>query len=428
MKKSTYKYATIFTVILCLATLAVAWTSSWFSNWNMADWSKKWETLFGNEQSQPKPTPPGDDTPGGGDTPQTPVDNDVVAISGKGDKMLAGETYDVTNFAYVCAENSVNKTITLNATVTPDNATDKRLEWKIYWTETSGFAEGKKVTDYVTITPSSNTLSCDVNFISDFGTTIQIEVSSISNPAVYKYCTVDCMQKINNITPGIYHHKIEFTTNNKKQLATDTKYGPQRYVFVESSELGIDPVYNQHTDFLTCSSGLCSGSLSGCPYIKSISNVIMFYPEISKYYTVSTPGLDDSDINDEYNINFEIAFSFKPEFISYLESKNISLKNNTYSKGIGYDPSQKQFLTYCDYTYNSLNILTHCFDLSNKELLKSAFTDYSGDMVDISIEFSNNNKTYHYSSTAISTRINPLVFNISIPVGDIELDQGEIVM
>ncbi|MDY5440250.1 MAG: hypothetical protein SPG06_05780, partial [Eubacteriales bacterium] len=64
MKKSTYKYATIFTVILCLSTLAVAWTSSWFSNWNMADWSKKWETLFGIEQQEPKPDG-GTDTPGG---------------------------------------------------------------------------------------------------------------------------------------------------------------------------------------------------------------------------------------------------------------------------------------------------------------------------------------------------------------------------
>lgn len=160
MKKSTYKYATIFTVILCLATLAVAWTSSWFSNWNMADWSKKWETLFGIEQPQePKPDG-GTDTPGG--------DNqNIIAYNNKGDPIYAGQRIEAQNIAFATASETAS--ITIFAVIKPTTATNKNCTWSIAWQNND---ESKNVNDYIKLStnqenPCEVTISCTKGYLNN---------------------------------------------------------------------------------------------------------------------------------------------------------------------------------------------------------------------------------------------------------------------
>lgn len=341
MKKSTYKYATIFTVILCLATLAVAWTSSWFSNWNMADWSKKWETLFGIEQQEPKPD--GTDTPGGGDTPQTPVDNDVVAISGKGDKMLAGETYDVTNFAYVCAENSVNKTITLNATVTPDDAVDKSLTWQLSWVNPeSDFAKGKAVTDYVSLTPSSDTLSCDVTLIKDFGEQITLNASLQTNNHIKDTIHIDLLQKINSLS---FRHFIVKPHNYSSGEQLDCEEGAtsQQENRLYNSLLGRDPTKYQASKFYDYEEKF-DGYES-----YTFNNLLMkeYYEilcDISKNYTIEDPAL----ANLQYELTIDLANT-----ATVLNKRNITLNNTKLVKNFNSSNLTNNILEFTPYEYTS---------------------------------------------------------------------------
>ena len=71
--------------------------------------------------------------------------------------------------AVTAADNSVSKTLT--ATVTPDDANDKSVDWSIAWMSGATRAE-EAVTDYVTVTPESDgalvaTVTCHKAFPGD---------------------------------------------------------------------------------------------------------------------------------------------------------------------------------------------------------------------------------------------------------------------
>ena len=138
MKKSN-KSITLIVVILCLATLAVAWTSNWFSNWNMPDWSAKWQALFNTEQ--PK------DDPGDKPNPDIPDKGNIVAYDNKGNPIYAGQTVPITNglaFATAGAESSVE----IQAIISPITAFNKDCTWAIAWTDAS---ESLILNDYFAI-------------------------------------------------------------------------------------------------------------------------------------------------------------------------------------------------------------------------------------------------------------------------------------
>lgn len=147
MKKSTYKSMTVMTVLLCLATLAVAWTSSWFSNWNMADWSKKWQDIFTEQPADPdKPVEP--DKPAG----------NIIAYDNTGNPILAGSTVPLTN-GLAFASTSAEQSITVIATVKPDSATNKNCIWTLSWQTPD---TTKNVNEYIKIT-IDNENSCIVS-------------------------------------------------------------------------------------------------------------------------------------------------------------------------------------------------------------------------------------------------------------------------
>ena len=414
MKKSTYKYATIFTVILCLATLAVAWTSSWFSNWNVADWSKKWETLFGIEQQEPKPDG-GTDTPGGGDTPQTPVDNDVVAISGKGDKMVAGETYDVTNFAYVCAENSVNKTITLNATVYPEDSTDiNNLSWKVEWVNPNvGFANGKKVNDYITIKEYSDTPTvCDVTYKQDFGSQIKVVAYISSNPSVKAECTVDCIPKIEwqSFTSDKSKPTNLFIDFNGKSFTKDTN---GLFVLFTSN---LSYTYNQDNFKIN-------------NFNEQIQNEVKNWKNKKLGFLYKTTiGTLTNDIN-----SVDYTLTLTPEFIDFVNSQGWSSEVTTqtitmtekctdnlyeYSEPVTY----KGIAT--SQTYNTMNDIYRKFvnvtsDIELKKLYDWVNTE--GNYV-----FSENIVVHTQYEDLTFSNNNTLIVYVDIPATNIELDQGNI--
>ena len=213
MKKSTYKVFTFIVVILCLLTLAIAWTSNWFVNWNMADWSKKWSDLFGITTEPPvnpdKPTEP--DKPA---EPLQPIENEVVAIDSLGNNIYANQPIAMQSFAYTCSNESENKKVTLHATVLPDDATDKTLIWDAIWkTDANGTTKTKNVNNYVKLTPSSDSLSCDVEYVQDFDVPIILKVNSKFAQSISDECRIDCLQKLTDFKFIIAKQKYYPSTN-----------------------------------------------------------------------------------------------------------------------------------------------------------------------------------------------------------------------
>lgn len=89
----------------------------------------------------------------------------------------------------------------LTATITPDNATNKVVDWTIAFVNpASEWATGKTVTDYVTVTPTADgALTANVESIKDFGEQVRVTVTSRDNTAVKANATVDYTQKLQSV-------------------------------------------------------------------------------------------------------------------------------------------------------------------------------------------------------------------------------------
>ena len=100
------------------------------------------------------------------------------------------------------AENGVSAqadtAYTLTATITPDNASNKAVDWTVSFVNpASAWASGKSVTDYVTVTPTSDgALTANVECLQAFGEQIEVTVTSRENAKATASCTVDYARRI----------------------------------------------------------------------------------------------------------------------------------------------------------------------------------------------------------------------------------------
>ena len=89
----------------------------------------------------------------------------------------------------------------LTATITPENATNKAVDWTIAFVNAeSAWATGKTVTDYVTVTPTADgALTANVECLQAFGEQVRVTVTSRDNTAVKANATVDYTQKLQSV-------------------------------------------------------------------------------------------------------------------------------------------------------------------------------------------------------------------------------------
>lgn len=111
---------------------------------------------------------------------------------------------------------------TLTATIMPEDAFDKTVDWSIAFADpSSSWANGKTVTDYVTVTPSSNgSLTATVQCLQDFGEQIIVTVTSRNNSSAKATCTVDYVKRVESVgftsgaeNGGTYYDIINVKSN-----------------------------------------------------------------------------------------------------------------------------------------------------------------------------------------------------------------------
>lgn len=91
--------------------------------------------------------------------------------------------------------------LTLKATISPNTAINKKLEWSLVWAD--GGTHGT-TSSYVTLTPSSDTLSCTVSCKSGFNYQLKVIVKSQATPSVSASCTLDYEKRISYIDMDYY--------------------------------------------------------------------------------------------------------------------------------------------------------------------------------------------------------------------------------
>lgn len=104
----------------------------------------------------------------------------------------------------------------VTATVTPADAEDAVIDWSVAWKEgTSGkWGNGKTVTEYVTVTPTSDgAKTANVQCLKAFGEQIIITAAIRGNASVKGTATADYQQKYSSVTASIAYTNTATAAN-----------------------------------------------------------------------------------------------------------------------------------------------------------------------------------------------------------------------
>lgn len=101
------------------------------------------------------------------ETPTTPSTDNNVVVDGSG--VSEGTSVPLPK-QVIFKKASARTALTVNATVLPENATNKAISWSLAWKTTAS----ETISDYVTITPSSDTFSCAITVKKGFNTPINL--------------------------------------------------------------------------------------------------------------------------------------------------------------------------------------------------------------------------------------------------------------
>ena len=117
--------------------------------------------------------------------------------------------------------------LSVTATLSPENVNDKTVTWSIAW-KTSNSAN---VNDYITLTPSADTLTCTVSVKNAFTTQIILTCTANSNSNVKATCTIDYVDR-----------KFESSQGESDLLGEN----PYEYTILELLNQEDDKNYNTH--------------------------------------------------------------------------------------------------------------------------------------------------------------------------------------
>lgn len=132
------------------------------------------------------------------------IDNGTPVTDENGEQLPSDETIPMPKAMVFSSSAALDGTeaaydsVTLTATVKPDDATNKSVDWSVEFVNpASEWAVGKTVTDYVTITPlSDGSTTAELNCLQAFGEQIKVVVKSRQNESAKAECTVDFAKRV----------------------------------------------------------------------------------------------------------------------------------------------------------------------------------------------------------------------------------------
>ncbi len=187
MKYKSNKIVTAVLAILLVIVIAGAAALVGVLSNGFKDWTKF--------QPEEQTETPADEEQGG--------EEELPVLDDEGEEMESGVVHAMPKAmtfrtaaslaATPAAQAETYDSVTLTATVKPDSAADKTVDWAVAFVNPSSeWATGKTVTDYVTVTPQSDgSTTATVKCLQPFGEQIKITVTSRMNTEATASCTVD---------------------------------------------------------------------------------------------------------------------------------------------------------------------------------------------------------------------------------------------
>ena len=188
--------STLIVIVLIAATVAIGFFSSGFRNWTKEDWENVW-----NETFEALPEDAGND-------PE--IEESAISLN-----MSASEG-----------------SVSVSATITPSTASNKKVDWALSWKNaSSSWANGKNVTDYVSVTPDSDgSLTATVTALKAFSEQIILTCTARENANIKSTCSIDYSKKIVDIAVSIQKdgsavEALEWTNDgNTYDIVLDTTF------------------------------------------------------------------------------------------------------------------------------------------------------------------------------------------------------------
>lgn len=172
---------------------------------------------------------------GGGTVTELPP-----VMDGEGNGLDGGKVYELPKAMVfsksVAAQNSAS--VTLQATVLPDNAANKKVDWSVTFKDPSAtWAKNKVATDYISVTPGSDgSTRATVTCLEDFGAQILITVTSRDNTQAKATCTVDYARKLLGYKFGLINEGISSDVN---EWFMPTQYSEDKEVLEQSVKVSL---------------------------------------------------------------------------------------------------------------------------------------------------------------------------------------------
>lgn len=243
--------------VCCLGFASRNDDGKWFSNGNLSTWH--WGDKLPSDINEPDDDNVTDGSTGGA-VVGNGENNGVEIVAAK----LPREAYAPNDI-----DPQADTAYRLTATVSPDNADDKTLDWVITWKDgESSWANGKSVTDHGTITPTSDG-ALTANFVCKQGFAEQMVITATSrdNKKAKGTLTVDYRKRLIAATSGILNGDISATkvwNTNNDLFNGSTEFG---HTFGEGT---LNDVVKSHTITITTHTDLRSrlSSVFSSTYMK----------------------------------------------------------------------------------------------------------------------------------------------------------------
>ena len=137
-------------------------------------------------------------------TPDTTIEEETGLVIGDTEESgvsLMSTKIDSADYAAYGISSATETAYSLTATIVPENATNKAVNWAVEWVNNdSSWATGKNVTEYVKVTPTyDGSLTATLEALKGFGEQIKVVVTSRSNPSASAECILDYARRITDI-------------------------------------------------------------------------------------------------------------------------------------------------------------------------------------------------------------------------------------
>lgn len=205
-KSNSNKFWTGFLAVLLV--LVIAGTAALVGV--LSDGFKNWDKFKPDEEQTEQTEETADN---GGAIIGESVGSGVKVMSAK----IAPENY-AANGVSAQAETAY----TLTATVLPEKASNKAVDWTVSFVNpVSAWATGKTVTDYVTVTPTADgALTANVECLQAFDEQIKVTVTSRNNADATATCLVDYAERVAGYTLTLTNGGVTISSSDPEYTVT----------------------------------------------------------------------------------------------------------------------------------------------------------------------------------------------------------------